>query len=117
GRRGLRRTAEHVADAADRVDELRRRRVVLQRRAQPVDVDVDRPGLAGVVVAPDVLQQLVAGERLARVPEEEREKLEGLRLDRQGLAVAQEPMPGEVDLDPAEIDHRWPGPRRGGLLV
>ena len=84
------------------------RGVVLERRAQPVDVDVDRPRLARVVVAPDVLEQLVAGEHLARVAEEEREQLERLRLDRQRLAVAQEAVAGEVDLDPAEVDDRRP---------
>ena len=41
---------------------------------------------------------------LARMAEEEREQLERLRLDRQRLAVAEQPMAGEIDLDPAEID-------------
>ena len=75
-----------------------------------MDVDVDRPRLAGVVVAPDVLEELVARERLARVAEQEREELERLRLDRQRLAVAQQPMAGEVDLDAAEVDDRRPRP-------
>ena len=77
---------------------------VFDLAAQPVDVDVDRPGLAGVVVAPDLLEQLVAGEDLARVADQEREQVERLRLDRQRLAVAQQAMPGEVDLDPIEVD-------------
>ena len=79
-------------------------------------MDVDRPCLAGVVVAPDPLEELVAGERLARVSEEEGEELEGLRLHRQHVAVAQDPMAGQVHLDLAEIDHRR---RRldGGRLV
>ena len=37
---------------------------------------------------------------LARVAEEEREQVERLRLDRQRLAVAQQAVAGEVDLDP-----------------
>ena len=48
-----------------------------------------RPRLARVVVAPDALEELVAGEHLALVAEEEREQLERLRLDRHRLAVAQ----------------------------
>ena len=64
-----------------------------------------------VVVAPDVLEELVAGEDLARVADEERQELERLRLDRDDLAVAQEAMAGEVDLDLAEVDRR-PARRR-----
>ena len=66
-------------------------------------MDVDRAGLAGVVVPPDVLEQLVAGERLARMTEEKRQELERLRLDRDRLPVAEKAMPGQIDLDPAEI--------------
>ena len=69
-----------------------------------MDVDVDGPRLARVVVAPDVLEELVAGEDLARVAEQERQQLERLGLDRQDLAVAQQPVAAEVDLDAAEID-------------
>ena len=68
-----------------------------------MDVHVDRARLARVVVAPDVLEQLVAGEHLARVAEQEGQQLERLRLDRQRLAVAQQPMTAEVDLDVAEF--------------
>src|SRR5436309_5073075 len=115
GRR-LGRAAEDVAHASDRVDELRCRGVVLERRTEPVDVDVDRPRLARVVVAPDVLEELVPGERLAGVAEEEGEELERLRLDRQRLSVAEEPVSGEIDLDVPEIDDRWPADRRRRLL-
>ena len=59
-----------------------------------------------VVVAPDVLEQLVAGEDLARVADEEREQLERLRLERHDLAVAQQPVAAEVGLDRAEVDDR-----------
>src|SRR5439155_7351187 len=115
GRR-LGRAAEDVAHAADGVDELRRRGVVFKCRTEPVDVDIDRPRLARVVVAPDVLEELVAGERLPGVAEQERQQLERLRLDRQRLSVAQEPVPGEVDLDAPEIDDRRPVDRRRRLL-
>jgi hypothetical protein len=79
-------------------------RVVLDLAAQPVDVDVDRARLAGVVVAPHVFQQLVTGEDLARVTHEERQELEGLGFDRQRFAVAQQPMTGDVRLDAAQVD-------------
>ena len=69
--------------------------------AQPVDVDVDRAGLARVVVAPDLLEELVAGEDLARVTDEEREQLEGLGLDRHGRPSRRRRWPAQVDLDPA----------------
>ena len=79
-------------------------------------MDVDRPGLAGVVVAPDLLEQLVAGEDLARVSDEEREQLERLRLDRDGDPVAQQPPAAEVRLDRPEIDDRGRLLDRDGLV-
>ena len=83
----------------------------LDPAAQPVDVDVHGPRLAGVVVAPDVLEQLVAGEDLARVADEEGEQLERLGLERHDLAVAQQPVAGEVRLDRPEVDDRRRPPR------
>ena len=79
---------------------------VLDLAAQPMDVDVDRARLARVVVAPDLLEQLVAGEDLAGVSDQEREQLERLGLDRQDLAVAQQSVAAEVGLDPPEVDDR-----------
>src|SRR5688572_9049081 len=64
-----RRDHELVADLAHRADH----RLVLRAElgAQPPDVYVDRPGAAEVVVAPDLAQQLVAGEDPARVLSQE----------------------------------------------
>ncbi len=74
GERGQRRGHELVADVADGADQ----RLVLDAElgAQPADVDVDGAGAAEVVVAPDLLQQLVPGEDPARVLGEELEQLE-----------------------------------------
>ena len=69
-----------------------------------MDVDVDGACLPGVVVAPHPLEQLVAAEHLAGVPDEERQQLERLGLERHDLAVAQEPVAGHVGLHGAEVD-------------
>ena len=74
--------AQHVTHAADRFEQLGVLRILLDLRAQPVDVNVDRARLAGVVVAPDVGQQLLAREDLALVAQEESEQVECLGLDR-----------------------------------
>ena len=71
-------TPQDVADAPDGLQEPRVRRVLLDVAPQPVDVDIDRAGLAGVVVAPDAFQQLVAAEHLAGVAQQERQQLERL---------------------------------------
>src|SRR5690349_15958458 len=65
---------EPVADVAHGADQG----LVLgaELGAQPPDVDVDRAGAAEVVVTPDLLQQLRAGEDPARVLGEELEQLE-----------------------------------------
>ena len=65
---------EAVADVADRADQ----RLVLAAElgAQPAHVDVDGAGAAEVVVAPDLLEQLRAGEDAARVLGQELHQLE-----------------------------------------
>jgi hypothetical protein len=55
-----------------------------------VDVDVDGARLASVVVAPDLLQQLVAAEDVAGIAQQESQQVEGFGLDRQDLAAAQQ---------------------------
>ena len=57
-----------------------------------------------VVVAPHVLEQLVAGEHLARMADEEREQLERLGLDRHGAPSRSSRWPAEVDLHRAQVD-------------
>src|SRR4029079_19203015 len=103
-RRPSARAAEYVADAANRVDEGRVRRVGLDAGTQPVDVDIDGARLAAVVVAPHVLEQLVASEDLAWVTDQEGEQLERLRLDRHDRAIAQQAVSAEIGLDRSEID-------------
>src|SRR5689334_9341399 len=98
---------EDVARPADRFDEARVRRIGLDHGAKPVDVDIDRPRLARVVVAPDLLEQLVAADDLAGVTEQERQEVEDLRLDREDLAVAEQAVARDVDLDPSQLDHPW----------
>ena len=51
-----------------------------------------------------MLEELVAGEDLARVADEEGQQLERLGLDRHDHAVAQQPPAAEVGLDRAEVD-------------
>ena len=53
-----------VADAADGQHDLGVLRVGLDLGAQPLHVDVDQPGVGGVAVAPDLLEQHLAGEHL-----------------------------------------------------
>ena len=72
-----------------------------------MDVDVDRARLPGVVVAPYPFEKLLSAEDLAGIANEEGEQLERLRLDRQRLAVAQDLVAGQVDVDRPEIDPRW----------
>ena len=54
---------------------------------QPAHVDVDRAGATEVVVAPDLLEQLRAGEDPARVLREELEQLELLEREVEGATV------------------------------
>src|SRR6185503_15659940 len=62
-----------VADAADGLD---RWPVGAELPADLADMDVDRPGLAGEVRAPDVLEEHVAGQDDARIAGERRQEIE-----------------------------------------
>jgi len=81
---------EPVADVAHGADQ----RLVLgaELGPQPPDVDVDRARAAEVVVAPDLLQQLGAGEDPARMLGEELEQLEFLEGEVEDAAA----QPGRV---------------------
>src|SRR5665811_1354269 len=70
----LLRRVEPVADVAHRADELFVLRTEL--RAQPAHVDIDGAGAPVVVVSPDLLQQLGAGEHADRVLHEVLDQLE-----------------------------------------
>src|SRR5690242_17529427 len=59
--------ARLVADAADRHDDLGALGIVLDLGAQPLDVDVDEAGVAGVAVAPHLLEEDLTGEDLPRL--------------------------------------------------
>src|SRR5438093_4889312 len=67
-----------------------------------MDVYVDRARLAGVVVAPHPLEELVTAHDLARMAKEERQELEDLWLERHLAAVAKHAVAGDVDLDRAD---------------
>src|SRR5919107_6460636 len=86
GRR--RRATEDVSRPSYGLDQRRVGGIGLHDRAQPVDVDVDRPRLAGVVVAPDLLEELVAADDLAGMAQQEGEEIEDLWLHGEDLAVA-----------------------------
>jgi hypothetical protein len=58
---------EHVSDTPDGLEVSGVGGILLDVAPEPVHVDVDGPGLAGIVIAPDALEELVAREDLARV--------------------------------------------------
>ena len=64
---------EAVADAADRLDEMRV--LLAELGPQPPDVDVDGPRPAEVLVSPHPRQQHLTGEDLSRVSGEEAQQL------------------------------------------
>ena len=71
-----------VADAAHGHDDLGALGVVLDLGAQPLDVDVDEAGVTGVAVAPDLLEQHLAGEDLPRLARQGDEQVELERRQR-----------------------------------
>ena len=80
---------QDVPGAADRLDHLGFFWVRLDLGTQPVDVNVNRARLAGIVVAPDIGQQLFAREDLSRIAQQEGQEIESPRFDRSNLSIAQ----------------------------
>src|SRR5689334_11592678 len=85
-----------VADAPDGHDDLGSLGVVLDLRAQSLHVDVDEARVAGVAVAPDLLEQHLAGEDLPGLARERDEQVELERREREGLAVPPHRVAGDV---------------------
>ena len=90
---GLIRAARLVAHAAHGHHDRGVLRIDLDLRPQPLDVHVDQPGVGGVAVAPDLLEQHLAGEHLARVLRQAHQQVE---LER-----------GQPDRRPARVTS-WP---------
>src|SRR5882757_6854788 len=65
-----------VPDSPDRHHDLRTLGVLLDLRAQPLHMDVDQPGVGGVPITPDLLQQHLAGEHLPRLAGKRHQQVE-----------------------------------------
>ena len=92
----LRNRLEPVPDAVARLDERVRGRAPVDLLAQAADEDVDRPVAVRLATAPQLLQQLVAGDDAAAV---ERELVQEPELGRRQLGALRR--------------RRRPGPRAG----
>jgi hypothetical protein len=73
-------------------------RVSLHLRPQPLDVNVDQPGIACVAVTPDLGQQRLPGENQAGATGQRHEEIEFERCERQRLPVAAHVVASDVDL-------------------
>src|SRR5579885_802280 len=67
---------EAVAHAPDRPDEGRAGRVLVDLGSQSLDVDVERPRVADVVSAPDVVDERLAPDQAAGLLDEQPQELE-----------------------------------------
>src|SRR6266545_3344948 len=85
---------EGVADAADGADQAGA--VAVHLAAKVGHVDVYEIGVGGVVVTPDVVENLHAGDDAALVAHEEFEKAELLRTELDDAASALRPAAAQV---------------------
>jgi hypothetical protein len=86
----------HIADAADRMQQLRRE-VFVDFAPQPADLDVDNIGLRVKGVIPDRLQQHRPGNDLPLVPHKVLEQAELARLKRNRLACTLCPSRSQIE--------------------
>src|SRR4051812_16505139 len=86
-----------VPDAADGQHDLRVLGIALDLGPQPLDVHVHQPGVGGVPVAPDLLQQHLPGEHLARLARQRHQQVELQRRELDRPALAQHLVTGDVD--------------------
>src|SRR5690606_11425892 len=86
-----------VPDATDGHHDLRLLRVLLDLGAQPLDMHVHQPGVGRVAVAPDLLEQHLAGEHLPGLAGQGDQQVELQRGQRDRLPVPLHGVPGHVD--------------------
>src|SRR6478672_6198739 len=91
-----------VARSPHGLDQLRRRGIRLDLRPQPLDRDVDQARVAEIVVAPDPVEQDVAGQDLAGVPDELEQQVELGPGERDLRAVAKHAAASDVDRECTE---------------
>src|SRR5205807_3851941 len=97
-----------VPDAADRRDEPRVRRVVLDLAAEALHRDVDQSRVAEVVVVPHALEEHLPSEDLPRAARQLEEQPELGGREREVAPTLAGDEAGRIDLDVAE--------RHAGLL-
>src|SRR5690349_8166420 len=97
-----------VAAAADGEDQLGIDGVGLDLGPEPPDRDVDEARVAEIVVAPDPVEELVAGQDLAGSLGELYEEVELRPGERDVLAVPADGATREVDREAAEVERRRP---------
>ena len=78
-------------------------RIVAQLLTDVTDVHIDSSGLAIELIAPDAVEQEVAGQHLAAADDEQLEQLELLERQRQLLAVAEGLVVAHVDRESANV--------------
>ena len=89
------------------------RRVVLDAPAQPLDVDVERLGVADIVGAPDAVDERVAGEHAPGVVQQQLEQLELLERQLALLAPDRDLVALGIEAHVADLEHpRCRGRRR-----
>src|SRR5215831_16803713 len=89
-----------VAEAAHGLDRYRVRVLRVELPTQVPDIELDLVAGDAVRVPPDELQQLLARQHLARVPDEGRQEPELERRQRDVAAVALHGTLCEIDADP-----------------
>src|SRR5215472_3480026 len=94
-----------VPNAADRDDDLGVLRVLFDLGPEPLHVHVHQPGVRCVPVAPDLLQEHLAGEDLSRLAGQRDQQVELERREAEGLPVALDGVPGHVDRNVPDLQH------------
>src|SRR5439155_3047199 len=93
-----------VPHAPDGLDDLRLVRVALDLRAETLDVDVHEPRVAEVIVAPHLLEQLLAREDASGTRRERRQEPELSLRQGHGVVVPPDDPLLRTDLEGADAD-------------
>src|SRR5437667_2807192 len=95
-----------IADPGFGQDEPRVRGVVAELLAELTHIDAQVVALAAVALTPDLTQEVLLCQELARVADEELEQRELCARQVYGGAVEAHAPPGEVDLDAVDAHER-----------
>src|SRR2546425_13333375 len=108
---------ETIPYTTNSLNETRVRRVLLELLAQPAHVHIDSTGVADIIIAPDVLEQLIASQHGSTVAYEVGQQIKLFGLQFHLLTTAEDAPPSKVNAQRTGYQFTTRASDLGGCLL